>query len=546
MSDIAILQQLGMIIAGAAILALAAQTLRIPSIVGYILAGLVLGPLLGLIEVGGTLDIVAEVGIILLLFLVGLELSLEKIRDVGKVAVLAGVSQIVLTGLSVAAISFLFGRSPGEILFFGIALTFSSTVVVVKLLDRLRALDAPHGRVAVGILLIQDLVVVLVLTIVSGLSGGEELETAALVRDLGLAFAGTGVLLLGAIVAARWVLPPLFRWIEGSPETELIWSLSWCFILVLAAYYMNLSVELGAFVAGVTIAQLPQAHDLRRRVHPLTNLFVAVFFVTLGLQMELGAAVDAWPFVLALTVFSLLVKPPLIAHLVRAFGRGPRLAMRSGVTLGQTSEFSLILATLALGNQLIGPDVLSIVAAVALLTMGISSLSVSNGSKVVDWIIAKGLLRVMAGADWDSETEPTESSERPAPPIIVIGMNALGRGIVNRLTDLGESVVAVDTDPAKLRGLSARTLVGNAEYQTVLEETGLPDARLIVSTLQIEDVNRLIAFQAESFGVPAVIHAFSDRSTTAPEDSVRFLLDSRDAGIREMTERIRDFGGFRP
>lgn len=545
MTDTGILLELGLIVTGAAILALLMRAVHLPAIVGYILAGLLLGPGLGMLEVGGTLDVIAEVGIVLLLFLVGLELSIEKIRDVGRIAILAGVAQITLTGLAVAALSFAFGRSTGEILFLGIALTFSSTVVVVKLLDQLRALDTPHGRIAVGILLVQDLVVVLVLTMVAGLSGGVEVEASALVRDIGLALAGTGVLLLVSVVAARWVLPPLFSRVEGSQETELIWSLAWCFILVLASYLMDLSVELGAFVAGVTLAQLTFSHDLRRRVSPLTNLFVAIFFVTLGLQMELGAAVAAWPFVISLVVFTLLVKPPLIAHLVRALGRGPRTAMRAGVTLGQTSEFSLILAALALSNGLIDAEILSIVAAVALLTMGVSSLSVSNGQRVVDWIIRAGLLRWLAGGELDPDQEP-EDQDADGAPVIVIGMNAMGRRIAERLCEEGHSVVAIDTDPAKLLGLDARTVVGNVEYSSVLEEAGFDRARLVVSSLQIEDVNRLIAFRAEWAGVPAVIHAFEGSGGPSLDTSVLHLLDSREAGVQRMAEDLKSEGAFRP
>lgn len=544
--DAPILRDLGFILIGATIVVLVARLINIPSIVAYILAGLTLGPALGLVEVSETMDLIAEVGIILLLFLVGLELSLDKIREVGGLAAGAALAQMVVTGGAVAGVAWAFGLSGGDILFLGVALTFSSTVVVVKLLDQLRALDVRHGRIAVGILLVQDLVVVIVLTFVAGLSGGTELQVTAVVRDLGMAFGGMGLLLGAAALLAWKALPPAFAWIARSQPALLTWSLAWCFVLVLASYLMDLSLELGAFIAGVALAQLPYNHDLRRRVHPLMNFFVAVFFVSLGISMELGAAVETWPLVATLVLMTLLLKPPLVAWLVRAFGEPPRVALRSGLTLGQTSEFSFILAALALGNGLIDGVMLSIVGAVGLLTMGISSFSILRGDEIVDWADRKGLVPLLAGGSsvgTDLETGGEVVGLRNH--VIVVGMNSLGRRIVEFLHEEGQPVLAIDTDPAKLEGLPCHGLLGNAEYLSVLEEAQAADARLLVSALHIEDVNRLLAYRAARFGIPAVIHAYDQAIERELEGlEVAHLLNSRAAGVDRMTEALREEGIF--
>ncbi|CAN5662854.1 cation:proton antiporter [soil metagenome] len=553
MTDVEILRDLGYILLGATLLALVARVLRIPSIIGYIAAGLLLGPLLGLVTVSHSVEVISEIGIILLLFLVGLELSIDKIREVGKVAFAVGGAQMAVTGISVAAIAWVFGLSGGQILFLGVALTFSSTVVVVKLLDQVRSLDTRHGRIAVGVLLVQDLAVVLVLTIVAGLSGGTEPSAAELARDLGGAFGGTVVLLAAAVAAARWLLPPVFRWVAGQQQALFIFALSACFLFVLVSEWLHLSVELGAFLAGVSLAQLPYNHDLRRRVHPLMNFFVAIFFVSLGIQMELGAALDAWGLVLTLVVFTLLLKPPLIAHLVRLMGERPRIAMRSGLTLGQTSEFSFILGALALSNGLIEPELLSIVGAVGLLTMGISSFSVVNGDRLVESIASRGLLPLLAGGEPQGESlaveegADAECADGEAGPTIVVGMNALGRAVVHGLRDRGHRVVAIDTDPKKLEGLDVPTVLGNAEYLSVLDEAGLSSCSLLVSTLQIEDVNRLLAYRARDLGIPSVIHVFDRGIEEELEDlGVTHLLNSRAAGVRSILEELSGQGAFRP
>ncbi len=544
-----LLQDLGIILLAATVVALAVQMVRLPTIVAYILAGLLVGPLLGLVELTHTLHLIAEVGIILLLFLVGLELSLAKIKEVGGVALGAGLAQMTITGGAVAAIAWGFGLSGGEILFLGVALTFSSTVVVVKLLDQLRALDARHGRVAVGILLVQDLVVVVVLTIVAGLSGEVELEAAALARDLGFAFMGMAVLLGSASLLAWKVLPWLFGAMARSQPAILVWSLAWCFVLVLGSEVLELSVELGAFIAGVALAQLPYSHDLRRRVHPLMNFFVAVFFVSLGIQMQLGAALQAWPLVLALVVFTLLLKPPLIGWLTRSLGETPRTAARAGVTLGQTSEFSFILASLALANGLIDDRMISIVAAVGLLTMGLSSISVTRGEHLVEWFERRGLLRWLTGAPSpdpaDDEAPEAEEEVRLRDHIVVVGMNSLGRLIVEGLCERGERTLAIDTDPDKLRGLPCATVLGNAEYMSVLDEANIQQARMLISALHIEDVNRLLAYRGTQLGIPTVIHAFDQVAERELEPfNVTLLLNSRAAGVDEMTRELAEEGVF--
>lgn len=555
-----LLEDLGLVLVAGTAVAILAKLIRVPSIVAFILAGLLLGPVFGLVEMSHTMELIAEVGIILLLFLVGLELSLKKIKDIGGVALGAGLSQMAITGAAVAGIAWAFGMSGGDILFLGVALTFSSTVVVVKLLDQLRALDARHGRIAVGILLVQDLVVVIVLTFVAGLSGGQELETLDMIRDLGLAFAGMGLLLAAASFATWKLLPRMFDWIAPSQSALITWSLAWCFLLVLASYLMNLSVELGAFIAGVALAQLPYNHDLRRRVRPLMNFFVAVFFVTLGVQMELGAAVAAWPLVTALVLFTLLLKPPLIAWLARGLEEPPRVALRSGLTLGQTSEFSFILAALALSNELIDQTLLSIVGAVGLLTMGLSSFSIIRGNRLVDWFESKGLVPIFTGGQPQGvalggtsggaspeggDEEEDEEASGLRDHVIVVGMNSLGRRIVEILHEKGESVLAIDTDPAKLRGLPCRTLFGNAEYQSVLDESKFERAKLVVSALHIEDVNRLLAYRAGRQGIPSMIHAY-EAAVEGELEAIEgaHLLNSRAAGVDLMIEELQEEGLF--
>ena len=551
-----------MIVAAAAVVLLA-RVLRMPTIVAYILAGLVLGPVSGLlvmtadwgdeaVGVEHAIEIIAEVGIALLLFLVGLELSLDKIRDVGKVAVLAGLGQVVFTAAGGFGVSLLLGFDVMASLFLATALTFSSTVVVVKLLDQKKELHSLYGRIAVGIFLVQDLVVIVVLTFLAGLDTGEgagdeagaqTIAAGEVAWDLGQAFAGMALMLVVALLASRWILPRPFAWAARHPQTVFVWALCWCFAFVVAAERMELSAEIGAFLAGLSLAQLPAAEDLRRRVHPLMNFFIAVFFVSLGAQMELGQAMGQLWQATALALFVLIGNPFIFMWIIAKSGYGERTSFFTSVTVAQISEFSFIFAAMGVAAGLIGDDVLSMVTLVGLITIAISAYMILYNQQLYAVVRRLGLLRIFKAKQADDEEhEPPLSGH-----IVVVGMNALGRAIATALHERGETVLAIDTDPAKLAGVPCRTMLGDIDQPMVFEQAHVADAKLAVSALQIEDVNNLFAYRCKRLGVPVAIHAF-DRSVLADlrQLQVDHLIDSRTAGRAALASKLAETGVATP
>jgi Kef-type K+ transport system membrane component KefB len=540
--DLSLLRSLGYILVAAAVVVVLAARLRVPSIVGYLAAGLLLGPVTGLLTVGDAVHLIAEVGIALLLFLVGLELSLDKIRDVGRVAVLAGIGQVVFTAVGGLLIALVLGFTLTESLFLGTALTFSSTVVVVKLLDQKAEIDSLYGRIAVGIFLVQDLVVIIALTFLSGLGNPEQLTASGVGAGLARAFGGMALLLGVALLAARYVLPRVFAWVAGSPEPMLIWSLCWCFLFVIGAEVLNLSLEIGAFLAGLSLAQLPYNHDLRRRVHPLMNFFLAVFFVSLAVQMEFGGAAQHAVSAVVLSLFVLIGNPFIFMLIIARAGYAERTSFLTSVTVAQISEFSFIFAALGLASGLIDQSILSLIGVVGVVTIAASSYMILYNHELYDIVRRAGLLR-MFRARTDEDVEP---SKRPVDHVIVVGMNALGRRLVELLAERGETVVAVDTDPRKLEELPALTVLGSADYYSVMDEANLPGARLLISALQIEDTNNLLAYWSRQSGVPSSIHAF-DQSVV--EDlrgiGVNHLMLSKNTGVQRIAAELRRVGVLR-
>jgi Kef-type K+ transport system membrane component KefB len=503
--ELTLLLDLGFMVVTAAVFAFLGKLIKMPSIVAYILAGMALGPVFGVVELDHSLELISELGIALLLFLVGLELSLQKIKDLGRVAFILGGLQVLLTSVGGFGIATLMGFGLMESVFLAATVTFSSTVVVIKLLDQKGATGRLFGRIAISLFLAQDIVVIIGLTILSGLGSGESIDLSAMAQGLGMAFGGMLVLLFVSLLAARYALPRPFAWAARSPDTVFIWALCWCFLVVLLAHQFHLSLEIGAFLAGIAIAQLPIHEDLHRRLHPLMTFFVAVFLVTLGIKLDLSVLGEIWKYVLGLSVFVILAKPLIVFTILNRLRYSEYTAFQTAVASGQVSEFAFILLGLGAAAGLIESTVVSLGGLVGILTIAISSYLIIYSDLLYEFFQRFHLLTFFK-AKQEPDVEVLHSYEGH---VIVVGMNALGRELVKQLTLRGETVLAIDTDPRKLEGLgAATTLIGNVEYESMVEEISLPKARLVISALQIEDTNHLLAYRCRSAGVPCAIHAF--------------------------------------
>jgi len=535
MLETGLIQNLGLMIFGAACLGVLARRIRLPSIVAYLVAGLLLGPVSGLIRVSPAIEEISGMGIVLLLFLVGLELSIDRIREVGKVAVAAGLGQVAFTVAGGYVICRLLGFGAAESLCLAFALAISSTVVLVKVLSDKDELDSLHGRITVGFSLVQDLVVIVALTLLAGVSKGQGMEW----KGLFFAVGGMVVLLGGGMMVSRYLLPRPFAWASSSPGTLFIWSLGWCFLVVAAAHFFRLSIELGAFLAGLGLAQMPYTHDLQHRIKPLMSLFVAIFFVSLGVKMAPGEIGGAWLPAAVLSLFVLLGKAGISMLAVARFGIGERTSFKTGVAVGQIGEFSFLFVSMAAAAGLVGERAAAITGLVGILTIAVSSYMIQYSEPLYLFCRRLGLLRILMASQKKDEPEGAPLGNH----VMIIGMNTLGRRIAEALHRRGEVVLAIDTDPRKLRGLPCRTLHANVEYRAVLEEQGLAHAKLVVSALRIEDTNDLIAYRCKEAGIPCCIHAvdLSVMENLLAHDVAYFMLPKVDV-IKYQSALLREQG----
>jgi hypothetical protein len=300
-------------------------------------------------------------------------------------------------------------------------------------------------------------------------------------------------------------------------------------------------VELGAFIAGVSLAQLPVAQELRRRVQPIVNFFLAVFFVSLGLQMQPAAALDYWPLILAISLVVLIAKPAILLATVPRLGYGERTSFLVSTTLAQMSEFSFILGALAYSAGMLSDATLSVITLAGFLTIGASSFLIGASDRLYDRLAGGALLRAFgAGAVKEPPAELPLKDH-----IIVIGMNSLGLRLVELLTARGETVLAIDTDDRKLRELPGLTLLGSVDDSLLLDQAHMRDARLVVSALQIEDTNNLLTHRCKQAGVPISVHAFD----VSLIDDLRqigadHVIVPKTDGTRQVVQRLRAAGVF--
>jgi CPA2 family monovalent cation:H+ antiporter-2 len=454
------------------------ERLKLPAIAGFLVVGAIAGPgMLGLVSDPERVRSLAELGVIFLLFEIGLELPVERMREMGRTALVAGGSQVVITTGVVALCSFGLGLSPQSALVLGGLVAMSSTALVMRLLSDEGQLDAPHGQLAVSVLIFQDLSIVPLLLAIPFLSGAADGGAQAMVLSV--------VRMLGALVVVVFIVrigvPRILNRVAEARSPDLFSLLALLIVLGSAflAEELGLTLAVGAFLAGVAATSSPYAHQLFSEVVPLRGVVLGIFFTAIGMLFEPSALVQDTPLIALYLVTTLLLKTTVVAAAnTLVLGQSLRIGLLAGMALSQTGEFSFVLAEAASQAGLLSERLYQVVLAGSMISLLATPFVVRAAPRIADRIA-----RIIEGDDGDERGLAQEEEETPREQVVVIGYGPAGQTLTRLLRAIDVPYVVMDANAQSVRRARShegRILFGDATRPTVLRRLGVAHAKLVV------------------------------------------------------------------
>lgn len=535
-------QEVTLLLFATALLGLVGTRLRQPLIIVYIVVGLLAGPsLLGWVSAHEPIELLSEVGVTILLFVVGLKLDVKLVRQLGPVALATGLGQLGFTIVGGFLICLALGMEWLRSLYIAVALTFSSTIIIVKLLSDKREIDSLHGRIAMGFLIVQDVTVVLAMMVI-GSQGAGGAEGAAWFRVLEVLgkVAGFGVVVF---VLMRYVLPRMVRVMAGSQELLLVFAVAWGTTLAATGEWLGFSKEVGAFLAGFSLASLPYREAISSRLASLRDFLLLFFFVNLGTKLDLGNLGAELPSALALAAFVLVGNPLIVLGIMGFMGYRKRTGFLAGLTVAQISEFSIIFVAMGVGLGHVDPAGLGLVTLVGLVTIATSTYMILYSHRLYAWC------EPMLG--WFERSDPfreraLESPARPA-EVIVIGLGRYGRRVAAQVSARGVAVLGVDFDPEIISGERRSghipVVFGDASDEEFIAHLPFAGARVVISALRDAQADRALVkhLRAAGFVGTVAVTAHGEREVRLLElaGADEVLLPFANAADHAATQVLR-------
>ena len=468
-------------------IALVMRALRQPLMVAYLIAGIVSGPLF-LNILHGDEEIFAalsQFGVVLLLFVVGLSLNFSHIKQIGKASIVGGLSQVFFTAAIGFGILSAMNFEGTSALYLAAGLTFSSTIIIVKLLSDKKDVETTYGRYTIGLMVVQDVVAILLMMIIVSLSSGGQTPSQAVIE-----LVGKSLMLVALVyIAARFVLPPMLDRVAKSAEFLFIFTVAWCFGVASILHVLGFSIEIGAIVAGLTLGSSPYQLEISSRIKPLRDFFIVLFFIILGAEMELAnLSAVIWP-ALILSAFILIGNPFVLYRSFRALKFTRRNSFLIGLTAAQVSEFGFVLLVTGKSlGQISGPEI-EIFTIVALITIIVSSYTITYNEQLYQKILP--FLRLFGKEKEHQKELPEEIYD-----VWIIGYHRVGWKVCAALEEKGMSFAVVDFNPKTISRLKTRGIkafFGDAADVEFLSALPFDKAKMVVSTIpEVDDQKVLI------------------------------------------------------
>lgn len=490
--------QLAVILLTAFLVSYFVRAFKQPLIIGYIIAGIIISPFI--IQFGASESIIqsfSKFGIAFLLFIVGLHLNPRVIKEVGSQALVIGLLQMILTfGIGFAASLFLLNLDATSSAYIGVALSFSSTIIITKLLSDKKQIDSLYGKLSIGILIIQDLVAVGVLMYISSIYGGTSFGSFAF-----NAIASGSLLILFLFLFGFFVLPKIVRSLAKTQELLFLFSICWCFLVGALFSILGFSIEIGALIAGVVLSIAPYSTEISSKIRPLRDFFLIIFFIILGLNVQVS---DFSSIILPAVILSLAVlifKPVIAMTFMAMFRYTKRTNFFVGTTLGQISEFSLIILALGVSLGQVTGEILSIITLTGLITITISTYMVIYSNEFYEKMSWFASIFEKKGIKQKGKIEKKYN-------VILFGYNRIGFNILNSVKRIKKSYVVVDFNPDVIDNLTKfkiPCIYGDGSDSDFLEDLPLEKVEMVISTIPDFETNLLLIENVRSVNSNAII-----------------------------------------
>ncbi len=532
--------ELSIIVIVTVVIAGLAKILKQPLIIAYIIAGLLLSPsALNVVTAHEAIGTFSQLGIAFLLFMVGMGLNPKVVKSVGKISVLTGIGQIIFTcGIGFLIASFL-NFNVVESLYIAIAMTFSSTIVIMKLLSDKKDLNTLYGKISMGFLIVQDIVAMVILLLVSSATTEASFSTIiieSIVKTLGSIAV---VLLIG-----KYLISKILQRMADSPELLMLFCIAWCFGLASAFHAIGLTIEIGALLAGVTLSLSPYRHEIFARIRPLRDFFLLMFFVFLGTQMQFDNFQSYIVPTLIFSAFILIGNPIIVMILMGASRYTKKTSFLAGLTVAQISEFSIILIALGIKMGHIGSDILSFVTITGLITIGGSTYFIIHGKKLYKKLAKYLTVFERSG----KKVDENKSYNKRRYDAVLLGYNRIGINLSTTLKKLHKHFLVVDYNPEIIDTLietKIPCLYSDVEDENLFEEIDFKKVKLVVSAIKNPDINFHVIEAIQEINKNCIIIVVSERVEEALEcykKGATYVIMPHNLGGHHLSTLIEHIG----
>jgi len=513
--------------------------LKQPLIIGHIITGIIVGPtLLGIVDVHSEelMEVFSKIGIALLLFIIGLGLNPKVIKDLGKVSIVVGGSQVVITALIGGLLAGVFGYDLVPSLAIGVALAFSSTIIILKLLSDKKEHGRLHGKIAIGVLIVQDLIATLALLAAAALDS----EGLTFDKLAGLTLKG-GLLGLGLVIASMYIIPRLNKIISESQEFLFLFAIGWGLGIASIFEVNGFSIEIGALLAGVAIAPMAYAQEVSAKLRPLRDFFIVLFFINLGLILNLNSLDGVWLPVLLFSAVAILIKPLIILLTLGFMGYTRNTSFKTAISMAQISEFSLVFMILLHESGRVDDELLTVITLVSIITIAISTYLIIYSDKIFKAVEQHLTLFERRKVHFDQRQAANYQ-------MVLFGYNKGGNEFIKVFKTLKKKFVVVDYDPETIDHLEHRGLhylYGDATDPELLDEIGIDHTKLVVSTITEHEINVFLVTHLQAVNPSAVSIVYADtpeQATQLYDRGATYVMMPHYLGSEKISSFIRRNG----